>query len=557
MADKKAFTLVELIVWVTISMLLMTSVWVLVSGGMQNILKQQKIMQKNSLLTTSVSDFYNGFNNISQSGWYIHYNASWALFKINQNIQKWGFWYFWIISQDNQYCSTDSDLPTLDYLTWKTFIPYEEIDEDIMDTYSDTTFQEVFTGSITYKVDTLNHIIYENNWWWDIIIIWWDVFWHEFTAWADWTDVRLNNPTGIVLAEWWFFFSDTLNHRVLFYEDWKVSLILDKNDWLSEPTWLAYDNSKKNLYIANSWKWEILKYSSEKILTNPDLKINFSPNKNIIDVTRFTLNFWEDITGPSNSWAYTSWNPDYTRIENWNYEYYFSNYLINDDIIIDWFINNCNSNVTFMLNGTTPEKRVTTCDTEWWNTGSLIRYTWNVNQNFLSNTYYTINLTNVLPLFSTPKNHLVELELFDNSAPIYNETFTFFTQGDEEVKNWKNMMLSIFVNDLKYPTWLKLNWWNLKVNEFSTRNILTYNLDWTLNSTDPITLKDFTAENFAQFNYSSLTDTILENPISDISVSYDIPTRYFSTNIQYYQFINCYNSDERVEKTLIFSKDMQ
>jgi hypothetical protein len=38
-----------------------------VSSGMQNILKQQKIMDKNSLLNETVSDFYNGFENISNS----------------------------------------------------------------------------------------------------------------------------------------------------------------------------------------------------------------------------------------------------------------------------------------------------------------------------------------------------------------------------------------------------------------------------------------------------------------------------------------------------------
>jgi hypothetical protein len=39
----------------------------LVSSGMQNILKQQKIMNKNSLLSQTVGDFYNGFQNITQS----------------------------------------------------------------------------------------------------------------------------------------------------------------------------------------------------------------------------------------------------------------------------------------------------------------------------------------------------------------------------------------------------------------------------------------------------------------------------------------------------------
>jgi hypothetical protein len=560
MAHKKAFTLVELIVWVTISMLLMTSVWVLVSGGMHNILKQQKIMQKNSLLTTSVSDLYNGFDNITLSWGYIHDNSSGALFKINQNIQKWGFWYFWIISQEDQYCPTDSDLPRLDYLTWKTFIPYEEVNEDIMDTYSETLTQEVLSWAITYKVDTLNHKIYENN----TLIIWWKVFWHEFINWADWLDIRLNNPTWIVLAEWWFFFSDTLNHRVLFYENDTVSLILDKNDGLSEPTWLAYDNLKNTLYIANSWKWEVLKYSSENIPTNPKLEINFSPNLDINNITRFTLDFWENISTPTNTWSITFSNEithdeDYSRVENWIFEYYFANYIQNSIDELNKIIPNCSSNFTYSIESNEPKKKEVDCDVENGNTGSTYTHFWNIENDFEKNENYKITLDNISPIFSTPKNHLVELELFNISSSLYKEKFKYFTQWDEEVKNWENMTLSVFVNDLQYPTGLQIIWWNIKINEFITRNILTYNLiNWNNTWTDSSTLKSFSAENFAQFDYSNLTDTILENPISEISVNYvDTSTKYFSTNIKYYQFINCYNIDEKVKKTLLFSKSIK
>jgi hypothetical protein len=38
-----------------------------VSSGMQNILKQQNIMNKNSLLSETVNDFYYGFENIASS----------------------------------------------------------------------------------------------------------------------------------------------------------------------------------------------------------------------------------------------------------------------------------------------------------------------------------------------------------------------------------------------------------------------------------------------------------------------------------------------------------
>ncbi len=200
MYSKKAFTLVELIVWITISMLLMVSIWVLVSSGMQNILKQQKIMDKNSLLNETVSDFYNGFENISNSWWHIYSYQSWAIFKINQSINKWWFAYLWLTSQSNIYCSDDSEFPSLNYLTWKSFIPYEEIDEDIFSNYWDINTQTVTSGS-TYTVDTINHQVFK-DW---VVIIGWEIFGHVIKHGEDGLETRLNNPTWIALAEWGFF----------------------------------------------------------------------------------------------------------------------------------------------------------------------------------------------------------------------------------------------------------------------------------------------------------------------------------------------------------------
>jgi len=54
----------------------MTSIGMLVSSGMQNILKQKNIMNKNSLLSETVSDFYNAFENISSNSGYIYHSQS-------------------------------------------------------------------------------------------------------------------------------------------------------------------------------------------------------------------------------------------------------------------------------------------------------------------------------------------------------------------------------------------------------------------------------------------------------------------------------------------------
>lgn len=560
MYSKKAFTLVELIVWITISMLLMVSIWVLVSSWMQNILKQQKIMDKNSLLSETVSDFYNGFENISSSWWHIYSYESWAIFKIDQSINKWWFAYLGLTSQPNLYCSDDSELPLLHYLTWKSFIPYEEVWEDIFRDFSDIEAQTVTSWS-TYLVDTLNHQVLQD----DVRIIGWDVFGHEINHWESWLETRLNNPTWIALAEWGFFLSDTLNDRILFYKDGNIYLILDQNDWLVEPTWLAYDNTKNILYIANSWKWEILKLSSEVLLNNPSLVINFSPINNVQDITRIKVIFpslWWNL----NSMTWSDFN--FSNINNWNWyintvnntiEYYFTDYLNSRNWSpTNWNINNCSSqpSPTYALNWNTPERTEITCyDTH---TGSRVIYSRNIENDFSNNQSYTIEIDNISPAISTAGNHLIELELYDLiwATPQFSDTFSYFVQWDWILNNLESTTLSSLISGLWYPTGLNLTGGNrLEINDFITRKQYSYNLN-NISSFSTNNLFDFSDSNLESIPHNSNIDTLLNNPVSKIEIQYDSANKFLTNIINYYQYINCYNPEEKVEKTFVLQKNI-
>ena len=557
MYSKKAFTLVEMIVWVTISMLLMTSVWILVSSVMQNVLKQQNIMSKNSRLTQTVSEFYNNFNNISVDSWYIFSSNSWSIFKIDQNINKWGFGYFWQTTLTWEYCSLESESTQMNYLTWKSFIPYEEIWEDIFTDFSKTQQQSVSSWSINYRVDTVNHQVFED----DILIIWWEVFWHEIEINQSWLLTRLNNPTAIVLAEWGFFLSDTLNHRILFYKDWNISLILDQNDWLKEPTGLVYDENKNILYISNSWKGEILSLSSEIITQNPDINLSFEPIEDIDSISRINISFPE-----------FSWNLDtldlsdfsFNNINNWDWyiqqsantvEYYFTDYRISNTEQAYWTINNCSSDEVYWLDNYTPYKLETDCDSEWWNTWSIMRHSWNLNQDFLNNTSYEITLENISPVFSSAENYLLEIELFEDTISRYNDSFQYFTQWDGIINNWENLTFKTLISWLDYPTGLAINGNDLEINDFISRTQYSYNLD-DLSDISSSNLEEFSSENLATIPYTQESDTLLENPISEININYDSTEKFLSTQIEYYQYFNCYNPDEQVKKSFVLQKNI-
>lgn len=555
MYSKNAFTLIELVVWVTISMLLMTSVWILVSSGMQNILKQQNILSQNSELTETITDFYNGFNNISTKDWYVFSSHSWVIFKIDQNIKKGWFWYLWISQQTWNYCPLDSDFKDLNYLTWKTFIPYEEIWEDIFLDFWETENQTIQNWSTTFTVNTLEHQVLEN----DRIIIWWDLFWHEIQNNDSWLLTRLNNPTGIVLAEWWLFLSDTLNNRILFYKDWNINLILDKNDGIKEPTWLAYDDIKNILYIANSWKWEILSLSSEKINTNPGLDISFTPHIDINDISRISVNFKNFIWNIS---EHNLWDITFENINNWDWyiqtqwntiEYYFTDYRNKISTIQNSYIANCNPSDSYSLNHNTPERHIITCTHT--NTGTHEVHSWNLLQNFDTREKYWLNIQNISPYFQTANNYLASIELYEDENLIYQDTFKYFTQWDSIVNNLQNNSLSQVITWLWYPTGLSIENQNLKINDFTQRLEYSYDLN-DINNYSHRDLNQFSSANINKIPYNKQNDILLGNPLSDIKIDYHEIEKYLSSQIKYFQYINCYNSDETVEKTFILQKNI-
>jgi hypothetical protein len=512
-------------------------------------------MDKNSLLSQTVSDFYNGFENITSSGWYIFHSQSWAIFKIDSSIDKGGFWYLWITRQTWLYCNSGSEFPDLDYLTWKSFIPHEEIGEDIFNNFWDILTQTVSSWSTTYKVDTLNHQVLED----DVVIIWWRVFWHEFSNNENWLNTRLNNPTAISLAEWWFFLSDTLNNRILYYKDNNVYLILDQNDGLNEPTWLAYDNTKNILYIANSWKWEILKFSAEVLLTNPQLDITFSPINDINSISRINLEF------PEFSWNLDPvilWDVTFNNINNWvgyiqiiwnTIEYYFSDFSNISEPITNWFIPWCTPSDIYSLNWTTPEREIISCSDT--NTGTLQIHTWDIYNNLNNGNIHGITIQNISPIFPSWINHLVNIELFNDATSRYTDTFGYFTQWDWIVNNLEFTTLSTLITWLNYPSWLSISWNNLLINDFATREQYSYDLD-NISSFSTSSLNNFSGNNLENIPYTENLDVLLQNPIASIDLNYNNTDKFLSVHAKYYQYLNCYNPEEQVQKSFILQKNI-
>lgn len=393
----KAFSLVELIVWITISMLLMVSIWVFVNSGMKNIFLQQKSLEFASNINDFSNTLYETFSNIHNSG-SINLTSSWIIFKSKMDFSKWWFTYVWSSIINNYFCDDiNSESTNSNHIFIKNFIPFFENSGD-----TNYLTWSVIHNWITYISHQKEHKITDSSW---NTIVWKWVFWDLFEEWLSWTWIYLNNPTWMSSDSEVLYISDTLNNRVLYLSWSTIHKLLDENDWLVEPTWLYYNSN--TLYISNSWKWEILRITSESN-TPPTKTLSFSwITENNID--SFTIEFFRNKI-PHNITSLT--------IDNWDFDT-----TPWDMMDFDWNI----YTHTFM---------------SW----STIEY-----KNFLWTNTYDIILNN-LNNFSQTWVYSMKLRIWNSERNYY-----YFTNGDNRVYTMDDNKIEVVRTWLSYPNGI---WWN-------------------------------------------------------------------------------------------------
>lgn len=527
--NKKWFTLIELIVWITISMILMVSVGVFINSGMQNIFIQQKVLENTDNFTDFSNSIHTNFNLIQSWSFAPVNTASWIIFKRWLNYWEWGFSYIWSKTLSWVYCDSSSEDPETKNIYIKNFIPFEEQWEDIFTNYDNIIKSKLLIG--WYQSFQKEHIIRKS---WNILIWKW-IFWNKFKEWTSWTWIYLNSPTWLTLSWNILFISDTLNNRILYYDTiWdKIYKLLDESDWLNEPTGLYYNDTDKALYIANSWKWEILKYSSKQIVSNPVLNLSFSwITAN--NINKFNLEFftWSiSITNPINNsdkwdFAFTNINnnDDYLTWSTNKLEYYFANYLNSSASSIVW----CSTDkTTYYLSWNNPQKDVITwCNSSTW---TLITYSWNLTTNFISWTTYNIGVSNISPLLNATWSYYVNLKLFNWASEKYSWYFPYFTQSDDNILTPEDNTLEILYSWLNYPTWI---WWSWNTD---------YNIFW-----------DWT---YSSLSYNK-TDHLLTLPIKSLNIT-NTSNDLITFILKYYKRYNCYNLDDNSQRTFILKKNLK
>lgn len=255
--QKKAVTLVELLVWITISMILMASVGVFLSSWLKNIFVQEKSIEN----LFSINDFFDKLNtsikNIKNKNEIEIKKSSdfdSIIFRKKQDYNNDWFTYIWTTKYD--FCKTGQKNENIIFI--KNFIPRKN--------------QTLETKN--FLINPEENKVFKKDW---TVLIWKYFYWKEKEAEKNnLKEIILNNPTSLAEDENGnLFIVDSSNNRILLYEkeSEKIYNFLSE-ETLDLPTEIKFD--WKNLKIVNTWKKEILEYKDK----TP--KIDFQKNLNIV-----------------------------------------------------------------------------------------------------------------------------------------------------------------------------------------------------------------------------------------------------------------------------------
>lgn len=499
----QGFTLIELMVGVTISMILMVSVGVFVSGGMQNIFLQQRVFKNSGDFVTFNTKLHSSFvaldTNLTP-----HVTSHSMVFKADPVFWDWGFTYIGTGSQDNYYCSGSEDAggDSTQHLYIKSFIPYFEAGE--------TDFSDIARASNSgYISDVKQHIVTDSVW--DLII-----GQHTFgdRIWSTGTGTFLNSPTGLVLDADILYVSDTLNDRILYYHTTThdIWVLLDANDGLDEPTGLRI-SADWSLLIANSAKGEILEYSSLGLTSNPNLAIDF---EDPYTATQFTFQVLQAGSPVNIAWLWESnisidaTSDDYFDVDGENRgRYWWVDYGPSSSQ--SW----CSWAGKEIING-----RPVSCQSSW---------TWATS----TDSPFNITTANIdlswLGVFSAWA-YYAQVELLDAWwTSLLEKHIPYFVQWDNDLLTTGDNALEVLATGLSYP----------------------YRIDGDNIPADVVAFDLTEPYNYA---FDARYDSILPTPV--FSFEPHIGGWFINIQWEYYKNYDCYDSNTRITREFIWKKNI-
>jgi arylamine N-acetyltransferase len=69
-------------------------------------------------------------------------------------------------------------------------------------------------------------------------------------------------------------------------------------------------------------------------------------------------------------------------------------------------------------------------------------------------------------------------------------------------------------------------------------------------------LNNFSGNNLDTIPYTENIDVLLQNPIASLDLNYNNTDKFLSAHAKYFQYLNCYNPEEQVQKSFILQKNI-
>lgn len=506
------FTLVEILVSITISSIIMLWVSVFIVSGMNNIILQKDILSRWS----SGAEIFNNLEKIFQNGVVI-LKSTWELKIRSAYYTMWDPVYYHIETEKKDYMCKNWDIQELDFLQISNYNPY--LIEDSK-----------------YTINYIDQNLYDISW---NKVLWTNVFSDKFKYWWTGDEIWLNNISGITKYNSYRFIADSGNSRIFYIDNNnKVYPYLWISDGIYAPTGIYYSQEAGALYILNNFWSEIIKVSSNWHSIPNTLEINDKISKNTGTFNKMQIKIKD--TKQDDALRFT-W-PDY-ELDQIIFDTNFETQQILDEL-----------------------DNIDSVDKQ----DNVITYTFSKNQLLNKWDDIDIKISNFKWVYLAPVNRsrYIEISFWNGSNKVYETLKYFWTNWDKNILNkdlvemtkiesdklsrkgrfWTSINVSpnslwwyiIDVKDLVNNKWVKINesgwlaWWSWS--------------GWVVDDEDDISGISISRENWNYYNYDLV--------VKDFIIDKDDDENILNIKIEYYQNYDCIDENNNIVRTVLFKKDL-
>lgn len=505
---KSWFSLIELIVGISISLVLMVWVGVFITSGMKHLTNQSLMVQMQGSIDNSLENIENIFAT-KNTQFFTWSQTEGILLQTDTGLGEWLITFLWPKTV-SWYCGEDDAL--VEKLVLQRFTPFEGESWDFFSGVSRQDPSALISSSggyfsyegKTYATDFDIPVDFASSWGKYFItdrgnhsIFAFDTFSKTLTkiygkAIPGAQTGYLNQPSGIAFGSNTIFIADTANNRIISLSPTGENMeeVLGVSSGLNQPTGLYFTWGV--LYIADTGNKRVLAYHSKNISSPTDLTFDIIPTSTF-DTTQALLTVFST----------TLWEIALTQTGN----------------------------------------------ISWWGTGNIvwksIEYTF-PEQSFFQGVPVSVDFSGISWDLSATGSYYVRLTL-DGTQQFYQ---TFFTKGDGNIETLWDNTLEIFATGFLFPTGIFLRGGDIEIQDFLQREKLLYDAEGNFISSGALLPLNW--ENIFSPKEEKISDFVIEKD----SFSFQKIWNMLHIGFEYYTQYDCLDPTQNIKKNMIIKKEL-